>query len=444
MATLHMTIDPSFTHTVISIARDKLLAGDIEGAEQFFADGFGITNKKLISKIIRGEYIMVFNPDGTGACVLRKEVSQEYIDSIGELPEYWSRKNLVDKLRLMILNAKEGAEELVRSRGWMDFHTIHKAYDVTISRNVSIKGLSEIPDMDADISITLTTKSLFDMFIRSKKDEDVKKLIDEVMESNSKASVVLYICKGLEDQGKEFKRIEKIISYIKQYWEEDIEDFDKPRFWGKVALDPEELVNTPEHKRYWYILMPYRNMMTNLLREYQYIYADGSEQSTYSARFVAQQLQAEQEIKSYCDFVHDRKERNISPVRIDDHIWDAGWISPDGKVWATNGSTANMIHCHLADDIYEYMGWDRPDNPDYALEGMGWLKFHHQELGFAGYQPINVTERHKITNRQKDRLVEYANVMGYDQFTTLFNGHRILVEDIYNLTDKKWQSMFEW
>ena len=444
MATLHMTIDPNFTHTVIGIVRDKLLAGDTEGAEQFFADGFGIDNKKLISRIIRGGYIMVFNPDGTGDCVPREEVSQDYINSIGELPEYWSRENLVDKLRLMILKAKEEAEELVRSQGWMDFHTIHKNYDVTIPRNVSIKGLPEIPGMDVDTSITLTTESLFDMFIRSKRDEDVKELMDNVMESNSKAAVVLYICKGLEDQCKEFKRIEKFITYIKQYWEEDIEDFDKPRFWGKVVLDPEELLNVPKHERYWYILIPYRNTMTNLLQEYQYIYSEGQQRNTYSAGFVAQQQQAEQEIKSYCDFVHDRKEKSISPVRIDDHVWDAGWISPDGKVWAANGSTASMIHCHLADDIYEYMGWDRPDNPDYALEGMGWLKFHHQELGFAGYQPINVAERHKITNRQKDRLVEYAKVMGYDHFTTLFNGHQIPVENIYNLTDEGWQSMFEW
>lgn len=444
MENLHMTIDPNFTHTVIDITRDKLLAGDVEGAEQFFVDGFGITDKKLISGIIRGGYIMVFNPDGTGNCVPREEVGQDYIDSIVELPEYWSRENLVNKLRLMIMNAKNEAEELVNSRGWDNFRTIDKNYDVTISRNISANDMPEIPDMDVDTFITLTTRSLFDMFIRSKNDEDVKELMDNVMESKSNASMILYICKGLEGQVNEFKRIEQFITYIRQYWEEDIENFDKPGFWGKAGLDPEELLCTPKDERYWYILASYRNMMTNLLQDYQYIYAEGFEQSTYSGRFVAQQLQAEQEIKSYYDFVHDQKERCISPVRIDNQIWDAGWISPEGKVWAANGTTANMIHCHLADDIYEYMGWDRPNNPDFTLETMGWLKFHHHELGFAGYQFSNMVEHHKITDRQKDRLVEYAEVMKYDQFTTLFNSHRIPVKDIYNLTDEEWQSIFEW
>ena len=446
MATVHMTIDPTATHMVINLTREKLWDGDVKGIEDFFKEGFGIEGSKLISKIVRGEYVMVFNLDGSGNLVPREEVTKEQEKAMGGLPEYLDRKTLIDKLRFKIKTYKDEAEELYKSMSFREFHNIHKEYDIYLNTE-SYKILNPAvvdSGIEFEANATVTVGSLLKLFARSKQDANAQDLVDTIKHSNSHASEVLLICSELEEQIENYKKISAILSYVEKYWEKDIMELDRPEIDGLSGIDSEDLLAKKGNSQYYYILIPYQNMMVNAMQDYQYIFAQYDEQKAYSGEFVGREIQLEHDIKAYADFYNERKQSQIAPVDIKANRWDAGWISPEGKVWAANGSTANMIHINLAEDVFEYMGWDDVQNKDLELEKKGWLKFHHREVGFTGYSMINMGERHKLTERQKDRLVEYAKVMGYQRFDVGFTGKSFQVNEIFTITNEEWADIFEW
>ena len=430
MAQVHMTIDPHMTHTVMDIIREKFYKGDIAGLEEFMKSSFGIGNDKIISRILRGEYVMVFNEDGTGDCKHMDEVTADEAEAMGGLPEYWSRDRLASMVREYVSGAKKKAEELYKYMNLMDFHNINKKFDIYYDSDIYDGKLGHV-------HVELSTRELINIYKKSGTDEQSRDMMKNILDSDSKAASIIFICKESNRQVQEYRRIESVIRYIKTYWEEDIEDFDVPRFYKKDGLDPEEMLQGINR---WYIYTPYKTTMINIMQDYQYIFADPKEQDTYSAGFVARAMQAEQEIKSYSDFIKAQTERNIGPVKINHSKWDAGWISPDGHVWVACGSKANLIHLNLADNIFEYMEWPDSDNKDYELDRRGWVKFHDNEIAFAGYQPFN---RHRITKRQMDRLSEYAKCKGYSSLHPYFRDKSINIRDMYDMSDEQWENFFK-
>lgn len=447
MPTVHMTIDPTATHMVVNLTREKLLQdGDVKGTEDFFKEGFGIEDSKLISKIVRGEYVMVFNPDGAGNLVPREEVTKKQEKAMGGLPEYLDRRKLIDDLRFKIKSSNDKIDELYKSMSFRDFHNIHKEYDIylnTESYRILNPAIAD-SGIEIETNATVTVGSLLKLFVRSKQDANARDLMDAINHSNSKAGDIFLICSELEEQIENYKKISAILSYVEKYWEKDIMKLDRPEIDGLSGIDSEDLLAKKGNSQYYYILIPYQNAMVNAMQDYQYIFAQYDEQKAYSGEFVGREIQLEHEIKAYADFYNERKQSQITPVDIKANLWDAGWISPEGKVWAANGSTANLIHINLAEDIFEYMSWDDMQNKDLELEKKGWLKFHNREVAFTGYSMINMSDRHKLTERQKDRLVEYAKVMGYQRFDVRFTGKSFQVSEIFTLTNEEWADIFEW
>jgi hypothetical protein len=192
----------------------------------------------------------------------------------------------------------------------------------------------------------------------------------------------------------------------------------------------------------------YKNLMdTELLEQWQYINGDEHFREQLSGKFVGQDAITEAYMKNYAAFCERQRDAKNDPVKIDAMCWDAGWISPEGKVWAECGEVGNMIHIVLAHRIFDYMNYDldgKDKNPDRWLEARGWVKFHHQEVAFTGYQDTDLTGRHKLTNRQKDRLQEYARRMGYTEFTNLFASKSFKVEDIHTISEEEWEDIFNW
>ena len=90
--------------------------------------------------------------------------------------------------------------------------------------------------------------------------------------------------------------------------------------------------------------------------------------------------------------------------------WDAGYISPSGKVYALCGDSCQLLHLQLADRIHELYGWTKPkENIDWELDRRGWIKFHSGECLYAGY---NVNPEIPITTAQKAELIRYAKSQG--------------------------------
>ena len=111
------------------------------------------------------------------------------------------------------------------------------------------------------------------------------------------------------------------------------------------------------------------------------------------------------------------KERDIKNI-------EAGWISPDGKVYGVETYFCYNDHSELAVEIVNALdlkleGEDELDDPMYILEELGWLKFT------PTWVLMGCTDGLRVTKEQKERLVEfvkfndklkvpYALQLGYD------------------------------
>ena len=107
-------------------------------------------------------------------------------------------------------------------------------------------------------------------------------------------------------------------------------------------------------------------------------------------------------------------ESTIQPVSID-NFYDAGFISPDGLVYAMRGQVSDLIHLQLADElfkIYDIKINEKSFSKDYILMSEGWIKFHTGEIHYYGHEKTNLNSfgwKTRIpSKKQLDILDKYA------------------------------------
>lgn len=86
---------------------------------------------------------------------------------------------------------------------------------------------------------------------------------------------------------------------------------------------------------------------------------------------------------------------------------EAGWISPDGKVYGVETYFCYNDHSELAVEIVDALdlkleGEDELDDPMYILEELGWLKFT------PTWVLMGSTDGLRVTKEQKERLIEFV------------------------------------
>ena len=118
--------------------------------------------------------------------------------------------------------------------------------------------------------------------------------------------------------------------------------------------------------------------------------------------------------------------------------WDAGYISPSGKVYALCGESGQFLHMQLADRIYELYGWAKPkENIDWELDRRGWIKFHSGECLFSGY---NIMPEIPITNAQKYELARYAKSRG--SIKCGYDRKIVTEDDLTGQTEEYYKELF--
>ena len=86
---------------------------------------------------------------------------------------------------------------------------------------------------------------------------------------------------------------------------------------------------------------------------------------------------------------------------------EAGWISPDGKVYGVETYFCYNDHSELAVEIINALDLkleeeDELDDPMYILEELGWLKFT------PTWVLMGCTDGLRVTKKQKERLIEFV------------------------------------
>lgn len=94
------------------------------------------------------------------------------------------------------------------------------------------------------------------------------------------------------------------------------------------------------------------------------------------------------------------KEKDIKNI-------EAGWISPDGKVYGVETYFCYNDHSELAVEIINALDLkleeeDELDDPMYVLEELGWLKFT------PTWVLMGCTDGLRVTREQKERLIEFV------------------------------------
>lgn len=93
--------------------------------------------------------------------------------------------------------------------------------------------------------------------------------------------------------------------------------------------------------------------------------------------------------------------------------YDAGWLSPEGVFYGANGPTSALIHLNLADSIVQFteLKYTSTYGADYDLHLNGWMKIHHDEIyGYFKYDKKD--ETHELfcpTEAQIKAIAAYAD-----------------------------------
>jgi len=104
----------------------------------------------------------------------------------------------------------------------------------------------------------------------------------------------------------------------------------------------------------------------------------------------------------------------IKPVDIKDG-YNAGWIAPNGDVYALKGVISNMLHNQIADAL-EKAGIIQPDemhkgNPDAWMCRKGWVRYHDGWILYEGYDNIRIDEPViAITEEQINKIYIYGQM----------------------------------
>ena len=95
------------------------------------------------------------------------------------------------------------------------------------------------------------------------------------------------------------------------------------------------------------------------------------------------------------------------------HPFDAGWISPYGKLYGIFGEYGDMLHMRIADRLKE-MGFvdeklrEEHEPNDAYFSHNGWIRVHGDHVLFDGYNSTEPDEIIDMTEYQKDALLAYG------------------------------------
>lgn len=465
MSTLHMSIDPTFTHRVVEILREHLWSGCPEKIVSFMKQGFGIDNQSIITKILTGEYVMIFEEDGGGNIKHRNEVTVKEMNAMDGLPSVLSICDIIQQIRLRVKSIIESQKFILKN--YVELFNIHKQHDVNFNSAVLDTKFGELVDLsnvDMDLVATMTTKDLIRIYVDSDKNPYAKGIIDDIIERESSrtqsAVWMFYLLDVITRTHEEQCKLNKTFQYIKEnkmLGDINIEHLDDYNDDGTRATIDEMMQKCGDH----YLFTPYIQYCYEIDETYNFIHA-GDAEFNAKASLVMSNLNLAQAAVKNLTVENEKYDRNKSqkdeldlylskaleepkpfgPVKPNEQDWDAGWISPDGAFFADKGAVANFLHLGLAEEIVKYYGMKDEEamkNPDHYLERLGWMKFHHMEVGFVGYTVWGVgLKEHSVTKRQIDKLKDYALHMGYKKLTASFTGKSIDINEMDDYTQEEW------
>lgn len=148
----------------------------------------------------------------------------------------------------------------------------------------------------------------------------------------------------------------------------------------------------------------------------------------------------------YFDALKEQESYKLEPVDITEG-WDAGFILPDGTVYAMNGPDSAFVHVAIADKYFEendlvydpeYFG------KDFQLMSQGWIKFNKQKILYDGYMAHSLGKCciAGLTQRQKDVLCDYIDSTWNKMLYFGIHGKTVTKDEFLSMTDEDLEEIF--
>lgn len=151
-------------------------------------------------------------------------------------------------------------------------------------------------------------------------------------------------------------------------------------------------------------------------------------------------------LQQYLDALKEQEDYKLKTVNIKDG-WDAGFILPDGRVYAMNGPDASFIHVAIADYYFDENGLVEDSGyigKDFQLMAQGWIKFNRQKILYDGYMSYRLGKCScgAITQKQKDVLCDYIDSTSNNRIYLGIHGKPVTKEEFLDMTDEELEKVF--
>lgn len=472
MANLHFSIGEDLGITLAEIAKENIQKMDVEKALSIWKDAFGCPDK-LLNDLTTGKLVVVV--DDPVKCIVNVQPREELT------PERQNDYPLITRdevVRIIERNFRDAVDE-DNEENWD--HLALEISNVTrmVSDNEKLevpgqlygKFLENIPGVTADVELTIPARYAAKAVIDSKPGEfesELERLVGDLSDGYTRStfvretgvhkfykivSVIRHCLNVLENKDK----IARMLDFLDDNFEEtsgkcesSFCGVNKNLEWAPNTSGFSEQTNKflrYEIEKQW---MP---AITDFISGIVACTAEPEKMAIPETDDVTEQFGSKNSKGSLLDQYLESQKKidealdNFGPVDITKG-YDAGWIAPDGNVFALNGTTGNFLHVQLADQIMEYYHFKKPDNlkdfaNDYFLAAdKGFVKFHHKWVTYEGYDCIRTDKPVPLTKKQIEAIVKYGNAC-YNGYLEFGYTKKVLHVDLFkNCSDYTFEQLF--
>ena len=461
MASLHFSIGEDLGITLAEIAKENIQKMEVEKALSIWKDAFGCPDN-LLNKLTTGKLVVVVDdPEKCIVNVCRREELDPKRQA--EYPEI-TRDEVV---RIIEKNFRDAVDD-DNDENWDHFclEISNVTRMITDNEKLEIPGqlygqfLQNLPGVTANIELTVPARYAAKTVLDTEPGElesELERLVGDCASGYSgdrfiregdvhKFYKIVTVLRHCLDIIKKKEALTRMLKFLDDNFPDDS---DAPY---DTSAGGHMLRKTNKHLRYnfenqW---MPTINdfiagAMACTTEPDKAALPDTNEQTRMfgsknsKGDLLTQYLESQKKIDEALD--------NFGPVNIEDG-YDAGWIAPDGNVFALNGTTGNFLHVQLADQIMEYYHFKKPENlkdfaNDYFLAAdKGFVKFHHKWVTYEGYDCIRTDKPVPLTKKQIDAICRYGRSC-YDGYLEFGYMKKKLHVDLFkNCSDYTFEQMF--
>lgn len=462
MGTLHFSIGEDLGIRLAEIARDHIYRLDVEKALSIWKDAFGCPDK-LLNDLTTGKLVVVV--DDPVKCIVNVQPREELT------PERQNDYPLITRdevVRIIERNFRDAVDE-DNEENWdhlcLEISNVTRM--VTDNERLEIPGqlyskfLENIPGVTADIELTVPARYAAKAVLDSKPGEfesELERLVGDLSEGYSgdrfikesgvhKFNKIVRVIRHCLDVLENKDKIARMLDFLDKNFPNDSDaPYDTSVESGYCSR------NTNKHLRFnfekqW---MP---TITDFIAGVMSCTTEPDKQALPDTNEVTRQFGSKKQkgdlLTQYLESQKkiDEALDNFGPVDITKG-YDAGWIAPDGNVFALNGTTGNFLHVQLADQIMEYYHFKKPDNlkdfaNDYFLAAdKGFVKFHHKWVTYEGYDCIRTDKPVPLTKKQIEAIYKYGNAC-YNGYLEFGYTKKVLHVDLFkNCSDYTFEQMF--